>query len=255
MKKLINKKLTLLSAILFLGSVSLNISYAEDGHNHGKDTHEGHDHSEGDSHNKAKKKKYKKHEGHGEKEKHKEHDDHDGHDDHKDSKDKKGKESHDDHSHGKNESDAHDEAGHTEEHNHAEGGHSNEEGHDEHGSSFGKDKAIIAVEDEGGRFQLNPESIERIGIKFSNIQKNEKKNIYSIPKKSLVEFQDKVGVYVVRNNWIQLVSVKILTTKDDLMNISSEEILSNDQIVTSETGMVRIAHLQASGQGGKGHAH
>ena len=37
--------------------------------------------------------------------------------------------------------------------------------------------------------------------------------------------------------------------------IKSKDLSENDQIVAEGIGLLRVAHLEASGQGGQGHVH
>ncbi len=216
-------ELQFLKFIFFFSLLSLPASlWAEEGHDHANEKKDAQNHAEDkDDHD---------HEG----EKHDEEtkDDH-AHDDHK-------KESH-----GKGEKD---------EHGHAHG-------HEESSPKFGPGKAILAVRDEGAQFQLSEESTKFLGLQFQapKIQTwgkgKEALSALSIPVSALVFFQAEKGVYVRSGGWIELIHIKILKKADGLAFIQARELNEKSEIAVKGTAFLRAAHLEASGQGGEGHAH
>lgn len=133
------------------------------------------------------------------------------------------------------------------------------EGHNDHGSehgeeSIGKNQAIISVRQEGEEFKLSGESESVLKITTSKVT-SQGKNLYKVPRSSLVSFKSEIGVYVKRAGWFRLSEVIILKQSEKDIHIKSQDILETDEVVISGVAYLRIAQLQASGQGGKGHAH
>lgn len=201
-------------------------AFSESGHNHKKsETEETHD-DHGHEHNHDKKKKKKKH------------DDHKGHDHGEDHKNDKTEDTHD---HGAHESHG----------NHKK--HADSHGHDDEPEKFGEGKAITAVMNEGESFSLSSKAVETLGIQFGSVTQQSKNLI--IPSSALVEYQENTGVYVKTEQWLKLVPVKILEEQSGHYVVTSNALNPGDEIVISQTGFVRVAHLEAAGQGGQGHAH
>jgi len=155
------------------------------------------------------------------------------------------------------EEDHHDEHGDEKESEHA--GH--EEGHEETSTKFGPGKAIIAVRNEGQSFQLSEESSRFLGLVFSrpteikNPQENKPQRIFEIPLKALVSFQAEHGLFIREKAWIELIDVKVVKRFPDKIWVSGKELNSETEMAVQGTGFLRAAHLDASGQGGEGHAH
>jgi len=175
--------------------------------------------------------------------------DHDKHKEHP-------KTEHKDEEHNHREEEKHDEHdGHNEdEHNHeaheTEGSH--EHGHEE--EAFGKGKAITEVYNEGKKFKLSKASEKLLGIKTSPLEQLNS-STFIIPNEALVRFQSHLGVFIKNDDWFELIELKKATLAKGYVSIESLLLHKGVQIVTSGVPLLRVAHLQASGQGGKGHAH
>jgi|TARA_B100000749_G_scaffold280077_2_gene274683 hypothetical protein len=276
-------KLSVLLFSLFCWVAVPGISYAGDGHKHAKgeqhteseksDDHSGHDHGQvhGKSKKKAKKKKAKK--KHGEKgHDHSQEEDHseeDGHNHDNSSSIDEGEAHGEDHGHAHAEGESHDEEEHVhsegeehaeeEQHAHSEEGghddHGDEGGHDEHGASgIGPGKAIIEVANEGNRFKLSNESEDFLNIETTNIEPLGGGQ-YRIPKSIIVTYQDSKGIYIKSNGWFEIRNIKVLSTVNGHSIVSGNGIEANTLAASTGLGFLRAAHLQATGQGGKGHAH
>lgn len=152
----------------------------------------------------------------------------------------------------------HDEHGHhegEEQHNEDHGEHGHEkEGLDDHGSSeFGPDKAITRVEKSGKRFELN-EKAEKL-LKIATVEIKAQGKNFIVPISAIVSFRDEYGVYVKRGKAYQLLETKKLVKNFQQVTIELEAAGSSEFIVTQGVGLLRVSHLQASGQGGEGHVH
>lgn len=133
--------------------------------------------------------------------------------------------------------------------------HDERDDHREESSKFGEGKAILEVKNDGEKFRLSEKAEHVMGIKLTTIIKQKDQDRFQIPLAALVEFQSEQGVYIKKDNWYKLVDIKILKSQNQNLVIEAHDILPSDKIVTSGVSLLRIAHLEASGQGGQGHAH
>jgi len=163
---------------------------------------------------------------------------------------------------------------HDEEKEHSEEGHEHgkkdahghgESGHEEESSKFGPGKAILAVKDEGLKYKLSPESLSFLKIKFGGIspssqpsgKKDSKLNevLFVVPRSAVAYFQAETSVYRLSDAWIEEVPVEIVKKEKDQLIVRSKKLKEEDQIAISGVHFLRTAQLEASGQGGEGHAH
>lgn len=207
---------------IFTFSISVN---AEDGH-HDEDSHA---HEEGEhSKDTEEKPKEKEHHDHDKSDEEEEH----SHDDHKKHGDKEAEEAH----------------AHEDEHGHG--------GHEDHADeAFGQNKAIVAVMDEGDKFRLHAESIKFLDLEFASVT-HRKEDEYTVPSSALVRFQNHTGIYrVVGNDVFEMLHLDVLSEEEGRAVVKSKNLKPEDRVVISKLGNLRAAQLQASGQGGEGHAH
>lgn len=128
-------------------------------------------------------------------------------------------------------------------------------GHDDHGEEkFGKGKAILEVKKEGKLFKLAAGAIKTLKIESIKLD-SDTNNTYEVPASSVVDFQDEIGVYKRKGNWFELVDIKIINMGKYSSRIQSKNLSKGDEIISKGVALLRVAHLEASGQGGKGHVH
>lgn len=147
-------------------------------------------------------------------------------------------------------------------HAESDSGHAGEDhsDHDEHStpSSVGPGKAVVEVQNDGRRFKLSKEAETFLGIKVDPIKFSGGESV-ELPAQSLVEFQDKQGIFVKDGDFFELLPVTIRSRTDKLIVISAHALLRLNlaklSIAVSGLGMLRATHLQLTGQGGQGHAH
>ncbi len=191
------------------------------------------------------------------------HDDHDEHaeakepekDDHGDEhahKEGEKDEHNDDHAHKDGEDDHKDE--HKDDHAAKEEGHGDEHGHDEGGSDFGEGKAIVAVKNDGKQFQLSEESSKFLGVTTEPL-KVVSPGTVSIKRDLLVEYMSDVGIFIKNGVWIELKKAQVVSETAEFLTLKVSDLKSGDQLITAPLRTLRAAHLVASGEGGKGHAH
>ncbi len=182
--------------------------------------------------------------GHGKKDDHSKHDNgkEEGHSEHEHGKE----DDHSEHDNGKEE-------GHSEhEHGKVEGHSEHEHGHEE--EKFGKGKAIEEVKKEGKLFKLADGAIKTLKIDTIQLDRSEK-GIYEVPTSAIVDYQNEVGVYRKVGNWFEIINVKIIERSKYSTRIQSKELSQSNEIVNQGVNLLRVAHLEASGQGGQGHVH
>lgn len=131
--------------------------------------------------------------------------------------------------------------------------HSEEEEHET--SRFGPGKAILEVKNEGQYFKLSPVAEKAIGLKSQLPIATDEEHHFKVPQSSIVEYQEYIGIYRKKAGWYELVDVKIIKTTDSESLIYSKNLKSDDQIIFTRVGLLRIAHLEASGQGGEADEH
>ena len=196
------------------------------------------------------KEKHDDHDEHGSKEKHDDHDEHgskEKHDDHDEHGSKEKRDDHDEHG-SKEKHDDHDEHGSKEKH----------DDHDEHESEkFGDHKAIQRVENDGMRFMLSAEAIKQLDIKSQTVKpiKRGKKIILSVPSTSLVFSREDVGIFLVEGSWFHYTAVDIFKKEGMNTLVTISKLLPRIEVVTKGVPLLRVAHLEAMGKGGKGHVH
>lgn len=118
--------------------------------------------------------------------------------------------------------------------------HENEE---EAAGGVGPNNAVTAADEHDG-IKLSPKTIKLIELK------TELYDGQTIPKSALVFYQDKIGVYRLRDGWFKLVPV----TFNSQLLPQSKDLRSDDQIVTQAMGLLRVAELDAF-SGEVGHSH
>ena len=137
---------------------------------------------------------------------------------------------------------------------HDEGDFEGSHGHEHGEESFGKGKAITAVYNEGEKFKLSSESEKLLGIKATPLKQSDNGK-FKISNDSLVRYQNHLGVFIKEDGWFVLINLDNVKQTETYVLIESSRLKDGMQVVSSGVPLLRVAHLQASGQGGKGHAH
>ncbi len=117
------------------------------------------------------------------------------------------------------------------------------------------DKAIIKSDKNKG-IQLAHHVIKELKIRTTSLQKYAvAKNIFKIPKKSLVYFKDDVGIYYQRNSWYNLQHVSIKNIEKEIVTIVVRGLKTTDKLVIDGVSILRLAHLETFVAHGEGHGH
>lgn len=141
------------------------------------------------------------------------------------------------------------------------GGHSDHDVHareSDHGHAdghVGQGKAIVAVEGAGERFKLSEKAEEVMGIVTEQVEKVPGESRFWVPVASLVEFQEHLGVYRKKKGWYELLHINSIRRDGRRILVAALQLRAKDQVASAGAGLLRVAHLQALGQGGHGHAH
>ena len=152
----------------------------------------------------------------------------------------------------------HDDSGHKDgDEKKKSGGDSHSHENESHSSEGNAGKAILEIEDDGSKFKLSSLAIKSIKLKYKKCEKLEGSKI-KIPQVALVSFGNEFGVFVHRSDWFELVEVKVVSQSENSRIVSApyfSNIKAHCEIVVSGVPLLRIAQLEASGEGGEGHAH
>src|SRR3990167_5264502 len=157
--------------------------------------------------------------------------DHHEHDEKSEHEQKAGKEHQDEHQDKEHEGEHKDK-----EHQHGDhgekGSKEEEHGDDEEESTggVGPNNAVTAADEHEG-IKLSPKATEFIGLK------TEAYDGQMIPKAALVFYQDKVGIYRLRDGWFKLVPVAFSLSESSIPQ--SADLRPGDQIVVQGTGLLR----------------
>lgn len=144
--------------------------------------------------------------------------------------------------------DDHDEHKDEGDHGHKEGEHDDHPGgHEEESTGgVGHDNAVTAANEEKG-IQLAPKAVQVIGLQTTQISGTK------IPESALVFYQDKVGVYRLRDGWYRLIPLNPVVGSGGYV-LPGAEFLPGDRLVIAGVALLRVAELDAfSEEVGHGH--
>lgn len=68
---------------------------------------------------------------------------------------------------------------------------------------------------------------------------------FKVPKSALVYSRDIIGVYLIKNRWIKMVPVKVISTNLDYALVESSALKGTSEIVTSGVPLVRVSEMEA----------
>lgn len=117
----------------------------------------------------------------------------------------------------------------------------------EKSEQFGEKKAISKVRNEGEEFKLSKESFQTLGIILREIKSSGESNKITIPKESLVKYMNIRGIYINREGWFKFLKLKVLSNKGPEYEVLVHGVKNGDKIVVKNVGLVRVAHIHASG--------
>jgi hypothetical protein len=109
--------------------------------------------------------------------------------------------------------------------------------------------AVLEVHPDEG-IRLSDPAKKTLGLGLMTLTST---SIHTIPKSSLVYFQDKIGIYRFKNNFYKLipVSIKSVNNQTNSAMIYSPELNPNEQIVIQGVPLLRVTEMEAfSTEGG-----
>ncbi len=137
--------------------------------------------------------------------------------------------------------------------------HDDHDKHDDHekseeaeaNKSVGTEKGIIEASEKLG-FKLSPEAIKRIGFKTIKFTPTFPCKI-SID--SILESKNEVNIYRIREGYIKRIDFEKIRTINNFIEIKSNELKIDDEIILDKIGFIRLAELAAYGGNENGHSH
>ncbi len=149
----------------------------------------------------------------------------------------------------------HKEAGEHEKHKEIDEHEKHEEagGHEKHEESGKKVGAGYGVEDYSEKlgFKLSKKTYQHFKIKTSTISDASR---LIIPKSSIVQFKDEIGIFVVTNNFFRRVTGTINKIGEQII-FKSNHLKNTEQFVTEGADFLRIVEISLEGEGIQGHSH
>ncbi|MBN22441.1 MAG: hypothetical protein CL678_14250 [Bdellovibrionaceae bacterium] len=126
----------------------------------------------------------------------------------------------------------------------------------EESSGVGKNKAITET-GHGNRFRLSKEAVVALKLESQTLKKQgSMASTFRISQASLVSHQDEYSVFIDEGEgWYRSISVSVVEFSNSLVVVQSNFLQADLKIVTKGAGLLRVAALEVSGKGGKGHAH
>ena len=124
---------------------------------------------------------------------------------------------------------------------------------DEPSSGVGEGKAVEAASRERG-IRLSEKAARTIGIATESV-KRVGAGDYALSPQCVVYFQDKKGVYRLRDGWFKLVEVEVVRQLAKGIVIRSDGIKPGDNVVSAGVPLLRVSELEAFGGSGEGHGH
>ena len=118
------------------------------------------------------------------------------------------------------------------------------------GSTFvwaqAEEKQMPAVQETSPErgFRLSKKAVETLELKSAGITTSK---TVKIPTSALVYFQDKVGVYRLRDRWYKLIPGTLSEKSQKSSIFQSSDLTAGDQIVTEGVGLLRVADMDAFG--------
>lgn len=107
--------------------------------------------------------------------------------------------------------------------------------------SSAQDKAIVASSRDKG-IQLSDIAKKNINFKTMILQGN---SPFRIPVSSLVQSRDLTGLYIINEQWIKFIQVKLVRTDGESAFVEGQELKAQSEIVTGGVALVRVSEMEA----------
>lgn len=109
-------------------------------------------------------------------------------------------------------------------------------------------------QDEHAEFEISPKAIKLMKIETAPL-KMKKSNSFIIPNSALVSYGEKYGVYKFDGEHFKLIALTNIKKVNSVFKSQSKVLKNGDLIAVKGVPLLRVTHLQVSGQGGEGHGH
>ena len=126
-----------------------------------------------------------------------------------------------------------------------------EENHEEENPQVGVGKGITEASEEDG-IKLSPEatkSFEIVLVKLEDL------NNIKLSKKAIVTAGEEVNIFRYRDGFYKRIDFELIKKEKDQVRVRSKDLKTDDQIVVSGMGFLRIAEIAAFGGAPEGHSH
>ena len=114
----------------------------------------------------------------------------------------------------------------------------------------GPQKGVLEANDKDG-FTLSDQAFRTLGVQSKMIQS---KQTHILPPKSLVYFQNEVGVYRLRKGWFKLIEGEVLNRSSSQVLFKSTGLIPGDQVVIEGAPLLRLTDLTIWSGSGDGDA-
>jgi hypothetical protein len=131
---------------------------------------------------------------------------------------------------------------------HGEAGEKHEE---EENEAVGPEKGIQEADEHKG-FKLSPEALKNFEIKTVKLQKA---SPWTLPSIVVVRSGEEVNLFRLRDGFFKRIDFTQVRKLGAQLVVSSPDLQTGDEIVTSGLGLLRIAELSAFGGLAEGHSH
>lgn len=101
-------------------------------------------------------------------------------------------------------------------------------------------KAVFATSELG--MKLTAVALQNIGVKTTRIDAVGQ----SIPTSAVVHYQDRMGVYRLREGWFKLIPIDVGAGGGNL-RVDPKDFKAGDEIVVRNAGLLRVAEMDAFG--------
>jgi len=109
-------------------------------------------------------------------------------------------------------------------------------------------------QDEYAEFEISAKAIKLMKIESAPLKIKEL-NSFTISTSALISYGEKYGVYKFDGEHFKLIPLASVKKGKSVFKGNSKLLKNGDLIVVKGAPLLRVAHLQVSGQGGEGHGH
>lgn len=106
---------------------------------------------------------------------------------------------------------------------------------------IGPGKAVVAADEKQG-FKLSEKAQKSLNLTFVETRSTR----ISVPMKALIQFQDFLAIYRLRDGWFRMVEVEP-SIQGEVATFNSKEIQPGDQLIIGNGGLLRVVELDVFG--------